>query len=388
MRRLRSQLAFLLLMMIVTSSSAATKTVTTLADSGPGSLRLAISNATSGDTITFSVGGTIVLTSGELRINTNLTIIGPGATNLAISGNNSSGVFSIGRGGVTSSIFGITIRDGLRDYGAGLRNVFVSSALTVSGCVFTANRTLNGANSTYVASSGADRCCTPGGNGGSGGDGGDGGDGAGVWNGGFLTVIACSFFGNTTGNGGNGTAGGRGGYGFPGGNGGAGGGGGCGGEGPAIHNNGFAIVTNCVFSGNSRGTCGLGGAGAAGGFCCGYTCGYTCFPGVSDGFPGPSGSGGGTQSGPDMNTGYNGLTLDGGTFLMNSFRRLTNNVDQFTVPSRIAGTLRVWYADGLSSSNQWQRFNNVLLLSNNTYQLLYDYPVTNRPGRFFQLRWP
>ncbi|MCL4762164.1 MAG: hypothetical protein KJ018_10400, partial [Burkholderiales bacterium] len=47
------------------------------------------------DTITFSVAGTITLTSGQIAINEALTITGPGAANLAIDGNLASRVFSI-----------------------------------------------------------------------------------------------------------------------------------------------------------------------------------------------------------------------------------------------------------------------------------------------------
>ena len=57
----------------------ATITVTNLHDSGAGSLRSALSNAISGDTITFAqnlAGGTLILTSGELDITKNLTING------------------------------------------------------------------------------------------------------------------------------------------------------------------------------------------------------------------------------------------------------------------------------------------------------------------------
>jgi len=69
--------------------------VTNLSDSGVGSLRQAIddSNNNAGmDTITFSVSGTITLTSGVLNIEDDVAIIGPGAASLTINGNNTSGV--------------------------------------------------------------------------------------------------------------------------------------------------------------------------------------------------------------------------------------------------------------------------------------------------------
>ena len=70
--------------------------VSSTSDSGQGSLREAIALAKNGDTIQFSKKlseKTIVLKSGQLVLNKNLTIDGKDATNLTISGNNSSRVF-------------------------------------------------------------------------------------------------------------------------------------------------------------------------------------------------------------------------------------------------------------------------------------------------------
>ncbi|MCL4762162.1 MAG: hypothetical protein KJ018_10390, partial [Burkholderiales bacterium] len=79
-------------------AQGATIDVTTLADAGAGSLRDAVqqANASPGpDTITFSVAGTITLTSGQIAINDALTITGPGAASLTIDGNLASRIFSI-----------------------------------------------------------------------------------------------------------------------------------------------------------------------------------------------------------------------------------------------------------------------------------------------------
>ncbi|MGD1702881.1 DUF4347 domain-containing protein [Dapis sp. BLCC M229] len=67
--------------------------VTNNNDSGPGSLRQAIADANSGDTIEFDsslTNQTITLTSGQLEIDKDLTLDGGNAPNLTISGNNSS----------------------------------------------------------------------------------------------------------------------------------------------------------------------------------------------------------------------------------------------------------------------------------------------------------
>lgn len=92
---------------------AGTLVVTTLDDSGPGSLRQAIADAHPGDTITFACNGTITLTSGALVIFQDLTIEGPGPKKLKISGNQADRVFVVAGSAVT--IAGVTIRDGLAD---------------------------------------------------------------------------------------------------------------------------------------------------------------------------------------------------------------------------------------------------------------------------------
>jgi len=90
------------------TAGATTWTVTSLNDSGAGSLRSAIASASPGDMIQFQVAGTITLTSGELYIGQNLTITGPGPSALAISGNHASTVFEIASG-ATVGLSGLTI---------------------------------------------------------------------------------------------------------------------------------------------------------------------------------------------------------------------------------------------------------------------------------------
>src|SRR2546427_443147 len=105
--RLRSSVYFVALTLAVgIPAGAATILVTSLSDSGTGSLRQAIADASSGDAVS-STNGTITLTSGELFIDKSLDIIGPGATNLAVSGSQTSRVFNIAVG-ATVKISGVT----------------------------------------------------------------------------------------------------------------------------------------------------------------------------------------------------------------------------------------------------------------------------------------
>jgi hypothetical protein len=93
-----------------------TFTVLNLADSGPDSLRAAITAANTNpgaDVVDFapSLRGTVTLTSGELSITDGLRIDGPGTGRLAVSGNDASRVFNIGSG-TAVSIDDLTITRG------------------------------------------------------------------------------------------------------------------------------------------------------------------------------------------------------------------------------------------------------------------------------------
>lgn len=128
------------LLVLAISANAATLTVTNTNDSGAGSLRQAIADAASGDTITFAVTGTITLTSGELAFAKSLTIQGPGANLLTVSGNNASPAFLISGG--TSSLSGLTISNGRSVFGGGL--AAFNCSLTISNCIITNNQAVNG----------------------------------------------------------------------------------------------------------------------------------------------------------------------------------------------------------------------------------------------------
>src|SRR5437762_2781254 len=88
-------IAVLLLAATTMSAHAATITVTNTNDSGPGSLRQVLANANNGDTISFTVTGTIALTSGGLPVTKNVTISGLGANQLAVNGNQALFVFGV-----------------------------------------------------------------------------------------------------------------------------------------------------------------------------------------------------------------------------------------------------------------------------------------------------
>jgi hypothetical protein len=127
---MKGSLTSVLLALSFATANAATFTVTNTNDSGAGSLRQAVIDANlSGvaNTINFSVSGTIVLTSGQIRIESPLSVVGPGASSLAIDGNASSRIFTIvesnapacpalsGPNDFPVSISGLTLRNGSRN---------------------------------------------------------------------------------------------------------------------------------------------------------------------------------------------------------------------------------------------------------------------------------
>ncbi len=113
--------------------------VTNTNDDGPGSLRAAVGQANGhpGSTITFSLPypATITLTSGELDLESDVTITGPGADKLSISGDGETFIFYIGE--ATATISGVTITDGYSyDDGGGVYNdgILLLRNSQVSGC--------------------------------------------------------------------------------------------------------------------------------------------------------------------------------------------------------------------------------------------------------------
>ncbi len=110
-------------------------TVTTAADSGPGSLRYAVAAVCPGGSITFAGDYTINLAS-ELPIAKSLTIDATGHT-VTVSGNNAVRVFDITGGGNTVILKGMTIANGRSDQGGG---IYTTAQTTADRCTFTGNR--------------------------------------------------------------------------------------------------------------------------------------------------------------------------------------------------------------------------------------------------------
>ncbi len=149
-RSVRSVCLLALALASAVPSFAATLTVTNTNDSGAGSLRQTIADASSGDTINFNLPkpSTITLTSGLLEIGKSLNITGPGQTQLAIDGNHQFTIFLIDQG-ASVSLAGLTIQHGQGSqflaggclnricyYAGGIENDGVAltlTAVTVSG---------------------------------------------------------------------------------------------------------------------------------------------------------------------------------------------------------------------------------------------------------------
>ncbi|MEY2526319.1 MAG: hypothetical protein QOE73_1090 [Verrucomicrobiota bacterium] len=215
--------------------SASIITVTSGADSGAGTLRQAISDASAGDTINFARGlTTISLTSAELLIDKNLTISGPGANLLSVQRDASASanfrIFNIA-GNFHVTISGLTIANGhfsdpysTGQDGCGIANGGGTLTLTnvtisgntgtgpsdgagglfnaASGVVILTNSTISGNSAeagggifnygtlTVTSSTISDNMAITGGFG--------GGDGGGIWNYGGTVTLTNSTVSNNT----------------------------------------------------------------------------------------------------------------------------------------------------------------------------------------------
>ena len=175
--------------------------VSSISDSGLGSLRDAITGVQAGGTVTFAAnlsGQTITLTSGQIVLGNSVTIDASGLANgITINGNASSRIFQVNSG--TSVVLNaLTLTNGFQGSGKG-------GAITNGGTLTLNNCTLAG---NSVTTSGA---------------------GGAIQNSGQLTLKGCTLFANN------------------------------GGLAGAINNNAVCSLQNCTFSGNHA-TANNGGA--------------------------------------------------------------------------------------------------------------------------------
>jgi hypothetical protein len=115
-------------------ASAATQTVTNCKNSGTGSLRQAVSDAASGDTVTFALAPScsIIALTAPIDIDTDVTIEGPGPSTLTVREFTYKDVFVVSSAVTAATIAGITIKDG----STGIDN---EGALTVTGSTVSDN---------------------------------------------------------------------------------------------------------------------------------------------------------------------------------------------------------------------------------------------------------
>jgi hypothetical protein len=183
----------------------ATIEVTSLADSGAGTLRAAIEQANldaAQDTIDFgpSVTGTITLSTALPNLSTNMIIVGPGPSSLTLARSGVEGTPGFGIlnavAGIEASISGLTISGDRGGFSAGISN---AGTLTLTDCTLSGNSASGGSAVSGISNAGTLMLtdCTLSGNSASG-----GGAVAGITNIGTLTLTFCTLSGNSADGGG------------------------------------------------------------------------------------------------------------------------------------------------------------------------------------------
>jgi hypothetical protein len=245
----------LLLLFLAGGATASAQVVTNSADSGPGTLRSAITNAASGAVITFDPGlsGATITLSNTLTINTNLTIDAsalPGG--LQINGNHAVQIFNVASN-ITVFLNSLTITNGYSTNSGG--GIYNDGALTLTNCTLSGNSAPSGSGygggGIYNNGNGLLTLnqCTLSGNSAPGGSGGgilndefatvtlnqcilsrnsapgNLGSGGGIFNVGLLTLNQCTLSGNSATDGGSG--------------------------GGIYNNDGVLTLNQCTLSGNS-----------------------------------------------------------------------------------------------------------------------------------------
>src|SRR5580698_3433497 len=131
----------LLMLVLAGGATVSAQVVTNSADSGPGTLRSAITNAASGAVITFdpNLSGQIITLASTLTINTNLTIDAsalPGG--IQINGNGAVGpIFNVASG-ATDVLNSLTITNGYTSNGPG-GGIYNDGTLTMNQCIVWGN---------------------------------------------------------------------------------------------------------------------------------------------------------------------------------------------------------------------------------------------------------
>ncbi len=121
-------------------------TVTTTADSGPGSLRAALVAAGDGDTVAFTLPiSSVIVVASELTVTTAITIDGATATNLTLSGGGATRVFSVT---APLDLRGLTVTAGAATGpGGGLNS---TRAVTLTAVTFLLNTALGRGGGLYT----------------------------------------------------------------------------------------------------------------------------------------------------------------------------------------------------------------------------------------------
>lgn len=145
-------LAGVLCGILAQGANAATIAVTSAANSGPGSLRAAITAANPNDTITIPAI-MISLTTGELAVSKSLTISGAGARATTIDGGGVARIFDVS-GAVNVTLSGMTITGGVSSVGGGGVAVGESSAVTLSDSAVVGNTAFGATSGGGIANNG------------------------------------------------------------------------------------------------------------------------------------------------------------------------------------------------------------------------------------------
>jgi len=114
-------------------SFATIHSVSSLGDTGAGTIRDLIGAAAAGDTIDFLAAGTITLTSGEITISSDLVILSSGPANLTLSGNSANRILNITGGNVYIS--SVSFENGVVTGAGGAINNTSAGTVTLDKCI-------------------------------------------------------------------------------------------------------------------------------------------------------------------------------------------------------------------------------------------------------------